>query len=177
MDSIINKRNAFNPIFHFLEDISRRPMEMPPESELKEAELPPEGQTILVEMALNSRCSIEYDGNPNKFHWGVFDRKKKLSKEQIKEIVDLAPIPRLTGGKLGIKSKDNTHALLIDNHTSAIEKKRMMVESGMQQQAVGLICFDLGVGAVINNHPEPLNSFGAHQLVLVNAQEFFNIVK
>jgi hypothetical protein len=126
-------------------------VKLPSESIRDEAELPPEGSTISVEMALNSRCSSDYDGNPRKFHWGVFDRTKKLSEKQIREIIDLAKIPGLTGEKIEIRSDYNTLTFLIDIHATDIQKKWMMVESGMQQQAVGLICSALGVGMVMKN--------------------------
>ncbi len=74
-------------------------------------DLPEEGDNISVEMALNSRCTSDYDGNPEKFHWGMFDRKKKLSSEQIKKIISLAKIPRFTRQKAAIRSNCNIFSL------------------------------------------------------------------
>ena len=58
------------------------------------------GDAISVEMALNSRCTSDSDGNPRKFHWGMFNRTKKLSDEQIKKIIGLAKIPRFSHRKV-----------------------------------------------------------------------------
>lgn len=126
-------------------------MNRPPESTREEAELPPEGSTISVEVALNSRCSSDDDGNPRKFHWGMFDSTKRLSDEQIREIVDLARIPRLTDGKIEVRPDQNLLTFVIDNNATNTQRRWLMVESGMQQQAVGLVCSALGVGTVIRN--------------------------
>jgi hypothetical protein len=40
---------------------------------------------------------------------------------------------------------------LTDNRATDSQKEKLMVESGMQQQAVGLVCSALGVGTVIKN--------------------------
>ncbi len=110
--------------------------------------LPIEGETISVELALNSRCTSDYDGNPKEFHWGIFDRTKKLSDEQIEKMIHLATIPRFTDRKVEIQSEHNILTFVMDNHVSGFLRDWMMVESGMQQQAVGLVCAALGVGMV-----------------------------
>lgn len=112
---------------------------------------PGEGDNIPVETALNSRCTSDYDGNPEKFHWGMFDRKKKLSTEQVKRTISLAKIPRFTDQKVQIRSERNILTFIVENHASDIMRDWMMVESGMQQQAVGLVCATLGVGMVFRN--------------------------
>ena len=82
MPSFSHSLYIFEKIIYRIEDILRPSPELPPDSERDEAELPDEGSTISVEKALNSRCSSDDDGNPRKFHWGMFDRTKKLSEEQ-----------------------------------------------------------------------------------------------
>lgn len=65
-------------LYYKIEDLFKSPVKLPPDSERLEVELPPESEAVSVEMALNSRCNSDYDENPNKFHWGMFDRRKKL---------------------------------------------------------------------------------------------------
>jgi hypothetical protein len=151
MPSLTDILSTSERILYRIEDILRPSAELPPEGERDKAELPDEGSTIPVETALNSRCSSDDDGNPRKFHWGMFDRTKKLSEGQIRRVVDLAKIPRLTDGKLEIRVEHNVLTFLVDNHATDIQKEKLMVESGMQQQAVGLFCSALGVGMVMKN--------------------------
>ncbi len=40
-----------------------------------EVVLPEEGRLTFVELALNSRCTSDYDDNSHRFHWGLFDRQ------------------------------------------------------------------------------------------------------
>jgi hypothetical protein len=101
---------------------------------------------VSVEMALNSRCSSDYDGNPRKFHWGMFVETKTLSAEYLGMIIDLAIIPRFTQTKISVESEDNILFFLIEDIPSGKERDWAMVESGMQQQAVGLVCSALGIG-------------------------------
>jgi len=115
------------------------------------AKLPQGGDLTSVETALNSRCTSDYDGNPETFHWGIFDRAKKLSDEQIRTIIDLARIPRFTDQKAEIQPDRNMLTFIVQNHVSGVLKDWIMVESGMQQQAVGLVCAALGVGMVFRN--------------------------
>jgi hypothetical protein len=138
-------------IFYKIEGLFRSPAKLPPDNERTEVELPDEGYNISVEMALNSRCTSDYDGNPKRFHWGMFDRTKKLSEAQVKEIVSLARIPRFTDRGVEIQHESNTLTFIIDNKASGPLRDFLMVESGMQQQAIGLICAALGVGMVFSN--------------------------
>jgi len=138
-------------LYYKIEGLFKSPVKLPPDSEREKVELPPEGETISVEMALNSRCTSDYDGNPKKFHWGMFDRTKKLSDEQIRKIIHLAKIPRFTPRKVEIQSEHNMLTFVIDNHASGLLRDWMMVESGIQQQAIGLACAALGVGMVFRS--------------------------
>jgi hypothetical protein len=134
-----------------IEDLFKPPVKLPPDSERSEVRLPLEGEAISVEKALNSRCTSDHDGNPRKFHWGMFDGTKKLSDGQIKKIIGLARIPRFTDRRVEIQSNRNVLTFAVDNHTSGTVRDQVMVESGMQQQAIGLVCAALGVGMVFNN--------------------------
>jgi len=113
--------------------------------------LPAKGQSTSVETALNSRCTSDYSGNPEKYHWGMFDKTKKLSDEQIRKIITLAKIPFFSDQKVKIQNKGNMLTFVVQNQASGIIREWMMIESGMQQQSVGLVCAALGVGMVFNN--------------------------
>ncbi|MBW2011650.1 MAG: hypothetical protein JRI32_08445, partial [Deltaproteobacteria bacterium] len=127
------------------------PVKIPPDSERIVTELPPEGPAISVETALNSRCTSDYNEAPEIFHWGMFDKTKKLSTEQISKVKDLVKIPRFTNHRLDVQIKGNILTFIFDNHVSGIQRDWLMIESGMQQQAVGLICVALGIGMVFKN--------------------------
>lgn len=114
-------------------------------------DLPEEGESISVETVLNSRCTSDHDGNPESFHWGMFDRTKKLTTQQIQNIISLAKIPRFTDRKVEIRSKRNILTFIVENHAAGIMRDWMMVESGMQQQAVGLVSASMGIGMVFRN--------------------------
>lgn len=129
----------------------RTPVKIPPDNERVVMVLPSNGETISVEMALNSRCTSDYDEDPKNFHWGMFDRRKKLSREQIKRIIDLAKPPRFTSKRIEIKADGNMLTCAVDNNISGIKRDWVMVESGMQQQAIGLVCAALSVGMVFKN--------------------------
>jgi hypothetical protein len=119
---------------------------------LKRAFQFPEGAiTLSLETALNSRCTSDYDGDPTRFHWGMFDENRKLSIEQIGTIFDFAKTPRFTDHYVEILADQNTLAFTVDSRVNDIQKDWVMVESGMQQQAVGLVCAAFGVGMVFRN--------------------------
>jgi len=139
---------------YIIRKIKRRfskPVKIPPDHERTVVELADEGESISVEMALNSRCTSDYDENPKNFHWGMFDKTKKLADEQIEKIVQLSKIPRFTNIQVGIQAKANILTFVVNDRASAIQRDWAMVESGMQQQAAGLICAALGVGMVFRN--------------------------
>jgi hypothetical protein len=109
-------------------------------------ELPPQGTSISLETALNSRCTSDSDGDPEKDHWGMFNRTKKLSYGQINKVLTSVKIPRFTNNLVEIEVKGNILAFKIHKHNADVINKYIMVESGMQQQAVGLVCAALGIG-------------------------------
>lgn len=119
-----------------------------PESRRREAVLPGDGRDISVETALNSRCTSDRDDDPRHFHWGMFDRESRLSPGQARLIVSRIQIPRFTDGGPSIVAEDNALTFIIDSQATGFARDCLMVESGMQQQAVGLVCAALGVGYV-----------------------------
>jgi hypothetical protein len=112
---------------------------------------PSEADRISVEMALNSRCNSDSDGDSYHFHWGMFDSGKKLSGELIDRIIELARIPRFTDQKIEIRPDSNTLRFIVRQDLGKNPRDWLMVESGMQQQAVGLVCAALGLGMVFDN--------------------------
>jgi len=133
-------------------------------------DLPEEADNISVETALNSRCTSDYDRNPEKYHWGMFDMTKKLSGEQIETLISLAEIPRFTNERVEIRSERNILTFLVENQVSGTMRDWMMVESGMQQQAVGLICSALGVGMVFRNLGKNGSSLSNSEYATINIE-------
>jgi hypothetical protein len=129
---------------------NRSPSDPKPDSEREDAILPKEGTSVSVEMALNSRCTSDYDDNPKIFHWGMFDKTKKLTPAQIEQIRTYARIPRFTNAGIEIKNEKNILTFIIDNRVTQPFRDWTMIESGMQQQAVGLVCTALGAGYVFS---------------------------
>lgn len=137
-------------LYKIQDELLPRPKPIPV-SQKEIAILPSEDQNISVETALNSRCSSDSDDNPFKFHWGMFDRAKKLSNEQINKVISCAAIPRFTEYTLEVKPAGSILTFSVDNKASGIYRDWIMVESGMQQQAIGLICAALGIGSVLQS--------------------------
>lgn len=123
-----------------------QPPKLPLENERIIAELPRKGARISIEMAFNSRCTSDYDNDPKYFHWGMFDPQRKLSSEQIKRIVNLVNIPRFTNHMLNIQVEKNILTFIAEITESKVQNEWLMVESGMQQQAISLISAAFGVG-------------------------------
>lgn len=115
------------------------------------AELPPDGERVSVELALNSRCSSDYDGDPDVFHWGMFDTAAQLSGDQINRIARLAGRCRLVPSGTGVELDNNILRFFIDKTGSENQHRVYMIESGMQQQAASLACAALGVGMIFSN--------------------------
>jgi hypothetical protein len=135
-------------VYYKIEDLFNPPVRLLPDSEREKTILPNDGYAVSVETALNSRCNSDYDGNPKKFHWGMFDQSKKMLDEQILKIINLARVARFTEEKVEIRNQKNILSFVIDGQKQGLIRERMMVESGMQQQAVGLVCAALGIGLV-----------------------------
>ncbi len=114
----------------------------------KEYIVPEQSTRITVETALNSRCTSDYDGDPCYFHWGMFDPKRKITQSLIERIIKLAKPPRFTESMIDVRGKQDSLTFVIENGPSGICHDWAMIESGMQQQLVVLICAALGVGMV-----------------------------
>lgn len=124
---------------------------LPPANQRITAQLNPEGETVSVELALNSRCTSDYNGRQKIFHWGLFDPRKKLSSVEIRRIISRVQIPRFTDGLLKIDIKENMLYFLMANETDKLKRSWMMIESGMQQQVVCLLCAAFGIGMVFKS--------------------------
>jgi len=140
-------RKAFYRIKYMFTD----PPPTIPESERSEATLPIQGPAVSIETALNSRCTSDDDDNPKFFHWGMFDQGKKLTKEQIEKVIALARIPRFTDKTTRISHEGSILTFVVDGGQKGFIHDSLMIESGMQHQATGLICAALGVGYVFRN--------------------------
>jgi hypothetical protein len=116
----------------------------------RSAELPPDGERVSVELALNSRCSSDYDGDPDVFHWGMFDVAAQLSGDRISRIARLAGRCWLSQAGAGIEADNNVLTTFVDKTVGGNGRELCMIASGMQQQAVSLACAALGVGMMFN---------------------------
>lgn len=147
----------FSKLYYKIKNRINPPTGPEPDSARTIAILPEAGPAISIETALNSRCTSDYDDNPRHFHWGMFDKTRKLSSEQITKIIKYAKVPRFTDARAEIRNEQNMLMFIIDNRASGISRNWLMVENGMQQQAIGLVCSTLGVGMVFssfgNNRP------------------------
>jgi hypothetical protein len=145
----------------------RRPTEVPPDSDRDVATLPEGGTKVSVEKALNSRCTSDYDDDQDISHWGMFDKTKKLTADHIKAIVGHAKTCRLSNHRMEIRKHENELTLVIDNRVSGIQRDWLMVENGMQQQAIALVCAALGVGMVLHNQGTDGNEISTVDLVTI----------
>lgn len=140
--------------FSFVLEIARRLMgryiikakKLPPASQRIKAQLNPEGVTVSVELALNSRCTSDYNGHQDIFHWGLFDPKKRLAPDDIQRLVNHVQIPRFSDGFLKMKYDGNMLYFLMTDESDELKRSWMMIESGMQQQVVCLLCSAFGIG-------------------------------
>lgn len=110
-----------------------------------------ERHLVSVEKALNSRCTSDDDNEQKIFHWGIFDRTRKLSDYQLSELVDKARIPRFTKHSLEIRRERNILTFITDYDLPDEQRQWLMVESGMLQQAVCLLCAASNIGMVFEN--------------------------
>jgi hypothetical protein len=143
--------SAFHKIYNKVRYRLFPPTGNKPDSERVDAVLADGKTAISVETALNSRCTSDYDSNPKYFHWGMFDKNRKLTSEQIMKIMKHAKVPRFTDVRTEIRNEQNMLMFIIDNRASGISRNWLMVENGMQQQAIGLVCSALGVGMIFSS--------------------------
>jgi hypothetical protein len=112
------------------------------------APLNPDGETVSVELALNSRCTSDYNGRQKIFHWGLFDPQKRMKPDDVQRLIDRVQIPRFTNGSLNIRAEKHILYFLMENEKDDVKRAWMMIESGMQQQVVCLLCAAFGIGMV-----------------------------
>jgi hypothetical protein len=115
------------------------------------AVLPKGGEAVSVEKALNSRCTSDDSGLKRVSHWGVYDNSVKLGADDLRKIVSLAEIRRLTALPLALRPEGDVWLFVSDPRAAGADKERLMIESGMHQQAVSLTCASLGAGSTILN--------------------------
>lgn len=147
----VNSLSLFMEMKNRIRNRFKKPVDLPPDSKRTVTVLPGNGGKVSVEKALNSRCTSDYDDAPELSHWGMFNRYERLSAEQINQIADHIRIPRLTVHPADVLVNRNVLTFVIDSTVSGIQRDWLMIESGMQQQAIGLICAALGVGMVFRN--------------------------
>jgi hypothetical protein len=138
-------------LFHRIRGRLKASPKPPEESDRGLIGLPREGLETSLETALNSRCTSDSDDDPKVFHWGMFDLFHKLRQEDLLKVVDVAKIPRINDGLCDVLVSGNELTFRIGNTSSGNKRDWLMVESGMQQQAVCLACAALGVGMVFRN--------------------------
>ncbi len=113
--------------------------------------LPYEGGRVSVEKAMNSRCCSDYDGDPEIFHWGMFDRNNSISFDQMNKVTKCAHVPLFKKEQPSIKIEQNKLHFIIEPFNSKLENEHANIESGIQQQAISLVCAAFGVGMVFRN--------------------------
>lgn len=146
--------------------VEPRPGQASPD-DLPAAALSKEGETISVEKALNSRCTSDDSGLKRVSHWGVYDNSRTLAGDDIQKVISLAEIRRLTTRALGVRREGDVTLFISDPHASGQEEERLMVESGMHQQAVSLVCASLGVGCTILNMGPDGREAGPNELASI----------
>lgn len=136
--------------YHRIRGHLRSKPKWPSERERTFVGLPEGGSSISVETALNSRCTSDRDGDPKIFHWGMFDPSKRLRPEDALFIMESARIPHITSSGAYVIASGNELTFRIEGASGGIKREQLMIESGMQQQAVCLSCAALGAGMVFH---------------------------
>jgi hypothetical protein len=143
--------SSVSEIFYRLQGKLIRAKKIPPIHQRVTAGINPDGDTISLELALNSRCTSDYNGHQKIFHWGLFDPQKRLTSDDVRGIADRVQIPRFTDGLLEIKTEENMLHFRMANEPEKLKRSWMMIESGMQQQIVCLLCAAHGIGMVFKS--------------------------
>ncbi len=129
----------------------RSTMIPPPDEERPYASFPEGGNGISVETALNSRCTSDHWDDHESSHWGILDQSVRFTDHDMHRIIKYAKIRRFTPYRLEIQRVRDRCFFTADPQPAKREKEWLMVESGMQQQAVLLTCAALGVGALMQD--------------------------
>lgn len=146
----VNGSGIFRKIWYRVEDFFSAPQSSVPPEQRADFVLPQGGHKISLEKALNSRCTSDSDGNPRKFHWGMFDTSRRITEPQVAEVIKLSRVPRFTEGELFVRVAGNT-LTVIGRLGAGAAMGHIMVEAGMMQQAICLVCAALGIGNVFKN--------------------------
>lgn len=104
-----------------------------------------------VETALNSRCSSDHDSDQGKAHWGMYDPDTPVPLEHLHALDRGVQVARFTELRLSVDFDERPIVLAISNAASGFQREWLHIESGMQQQAVHLVCAALGMGTCIYN--------------------------
>jgi hypothetical protein len=131
---------------------------------------PAGGDSISTETALNSRCMSDSDGDPYQFHWGMFSQSRKLAYSVIEELAADIRLPRFTKYSIVLKVRQNMVEFLADNSVTGADRAWLMVESGMQQQALCLLCAARGIGMVFKSSGNDGHALSEDVLQVVQAQ-------
>jgi len=106
---------------------------------------------ISVETALNSRCAGDADGDQARYHWGLYDVDADIPPEVFNALGRGVQIPRFTYYPLDVNLEDIPVVFAMSAEAAGWDRKRLHVESGMQQQAFHLVCAAFGVGTCVLN--------------------------
>jgi len=108
-------------------------------------------EVISVEKVLNSRSSCDFDGNPKKGHWGVSIKDKHPSRKIIQRILRCCRVPQFSDGKPLLWFENKYLFLGFEKTNDPFKTRLLHIESGMQQEAVYLVCTALELGTCIHN--------------------------
>lgn len=104
-----------------------------------------------VETALNSRCSSDADSDQSRLHWGMYDLETHISDENLHALERGVQVPRFTYSRLDVDFDQRPVVLAISAYETGLEQKWLNIESGMQHQAIHLVCAAVGMGTCILN--------------------------
>ncbi len=108
-------------------------------------------EIVSIEKVLNSRCSCDFDHDPQKNHWGTFIKGKSPPGRTTERVLRSCRIPQFSNGKLSLWFQDGYLFLGFVKTNDLYETRLLHIESGMQQEAVYLACTALGLGTCIHN--------------------------
>ncbi|MBZ5723523.1 MAG: hypothetical protein LAP87_00860 [Acidobacteriia bacterium] len=149
--SLLVERSQLRTIYRKVKGRLRTERGTGPLPSVQPVQLPPDGERVSAELALNSRCSSDYDGDPDIFHWGMFNPAARLSGDQVRRIAALANRCRFSEQGSGVKAVNDTLTFSVDKPSLRNRRENCMIENGMQQQAVSLACAALGVGTIFDS--------------------------
>jgi len=108
-------------------------------------------KTVSIEEVLNSRCSCDFDGDPKKNHWGIFEDRHPSDSILESVLRCVTKTPQYSKGKLVFWLKDKHLFLGFEKTEDSFDARLLHIESGMQSEAVYLSCTALDIGTCIRN--------------------------